>query len=287
MNHILWLNEIKEQQKAKVGGKAFRLAELGQAGFRIPRAFCLSTDVFDEFLAYNKLFPQINLLRLDRDKTVLKQICQRLVANILQGKISLEIREKIQENLDQLEVDRVAVRSSATAEDLYLASFAGQFESYLSLLADQVLDAVRKCWASVFSDRVLTYTLFHDVVLSQVKMAVLIQEMIVGSKGGVLFTRNTSRDESPYMLVIEASRGTAEDVVSGLVEPERIVINKKTKTEVSRTIPDGKILKPKEISQLAKLAMEVEDYFQGVPQDIEWTIKEDKIYLLQSRPVTT
>lgn len=287
MNHILWLNEIEGKHKTKVGGKAFRLAELKQAGFRVPRAFCLSTDVFEEFLTYNKLFPQISLLRLDRDKAVLKQICQRLASNILQGKIPLGIREKIQKNLKQLGADRMAVRSSATAEDLYLASFAGQFESYLNLLADQVLDAIRKCWASVFSSRVLTYTLFHEVVLSQVKMAVLIQEMIIGDKGGVLFTRNTSKDGNPYMLVIEASRGAVEDVVSGLVEPERIVINKKTKTEVSRTIPDGKILKPKEISQLAKLAMDVEDYFQGVPQDIEWTIQEGKIYLLQSRPVTT
>ena len=285
--NILWLKEINKGQTSEVGGKALRLAELLRAGFKVPRAFCLTTTVYQEFLKDNQLMPQLSKLRLDRNKTILKNICNSLVNKILKGEIKTEVREQVNRDIKVLRTRRLAIRSSATCEDLYLASFAGQFESYLNILADQAFDSIRKCWASIFSNRVLTYTQFHDIELSAVKMAVLIQEMIDAEKGGVLFTKNVLDSTNPHAIIIEASAGMTDDVVSGLVEPERIIINKKTRTEISRQQPNGKILTGKEIKELVQLAVKIETHFQGVPQDIEWAISKEEIYLLQTRPITT
>jgi pyruvate,water dikinase len=284
---IVWLNEVKEEQASQIGGKGLRLAQLVQANFKVPQAFCLTTAIYQEFLEYNKLCPQLAHLRLDRDKAILQRICRRLSQQILQGKISSKTRDEIMQGVKKIGADRYAVRSSATCEDFHLASFAGQFETYLDILADQLFDGVRKCWASVFSDRVLTYALFHEIELSTVKMAVLVQEMIDAEKGGVIFTKNVIDCENPYVIIIEASTGSADDIVSGLVEPERIVINKKTQVEISRSSPNGRILKPGEIKKLAQMAMKIEDHFQGVPQDIEWVMRGGEAYVLQSRPITT
>jgi len=285
MKCCFWFKEIKEENKAKVGGKALRLAELKQGGFRVPRAFCITTDAYDRFLKDNKLVPQLRLLRVDRDKTVLKNICQRIREEIKQGGIDGQVREEVIKGLKELQTNRFAIRSSANCEDLQLTSFAGQFESYLDVLTDQVFEAVRKCFSSVFSRRVLTYTIFHEIELRKIKMAVLVQEMIKSDKGGVLFTKNIL-DGDIDKMVIEGTRGRADDVVSGLVEPERVVVNKKSKKVVSRENTNSKVLSDKELRELVKIAMEVEDFYQGVPQDIEWVIRKDKIYLLQSRPIT-
>jgi len=285
MSNCLWLADIKGKKRNKVGGKALRLAELKKGGFEVPKAFCIVTNVFDQFLVDNKLIPQLGLLRLDRDKSVLKSICRRIREEIGQGKIDSQIRGEVLKNLRKIETNRFAIRSSANCEDLQLSSFAGQFESYLDILTDQVFVAIRKCWVSVFSRRVLTYTLFHEIELRKIKMAVLVQEMIKSDKGGVLFTKNIL-DGNIDKMVIEATKGLVDDVVLGLVEPERVVVNKKSKEVESWEMPNGKVLSQKEVKRLMKIAMEVEDFYQGVPQDIEWVMRKGKIYLLQSRPIT-
>jgi len=284
--NILWFDEISKESAGKVGGKALRLSELKKGGFKVPKAFCLTTDLYELFLKHNKLGPRLSMLRVGRDKSILKTICERIIKQILKGKIPGDIREEINRNVKKLDADRLAIRSSATCEDLQLASFAGQFESYLDVLVDQIFDNVRKCWASIFSNRVLTYTLYHDIALARVKMAVLVQEMIDGDKGGVMFTKNIIDVSQPYVVLIEASKGKADDVVSGLVEPERVIVNKKTQKVMSWNTPNCKVLNESEVKQLVKLAMEIEDYYQGVPQDIEWVIKDKKIFVLQSRPIT-
>lgn len=285
MTKCLKLSEVVKKDKNQVGGKASRLAELDQAGFRVPKAFCLKVEAYDEFLKRNKLLPQVRLLRLGRDKSLLKNICLRLTEEISQGSISGVTRKEILSQMKQMKVNRFAVRSSANCEDLQLSSFAGQFESYLDILTDQVFVSIRKCWASVFSRRVLTYTMFHEIELSQVKMAVLVQEMVKADKGGVMFTKEVINGVENQVM-IEASRGSADDVVAGLVEPERVMVDKNTKKVKSWETPDGKVLSRKEAFKLTELGLKVEDYYQGVPQDIEWVMRKGKIYLLQSRPIT-
>jgi len=285
MKIVLQLEKITKKDFSLVGSKAFRLAELKKANFTIPQAFVLTTEAFDFFLRDNNLTPLVTRLTLGREEKFLEEICKELREKIVRGKIKSNIREVIKKSLKGLTADKVAVRSSATCEDGETASFAGQFESFLPLFTDQVLEGVRKCWASIFTQRVLIYTLFHEIPFYKIKMACLIQEMIEAEKGGLAFTKNILNGQGDA-LVIEALAGSPEEIVSATADPNRWIISKEKANIISKNLIDERgVLTEKELKELHHVSLKIERFYQK-PQDIEWIIKKGRIFILQARPIT-
>lgn len=279
------LKKISKKDFSVVGSKAFRLAELKKMRLNVPSGFVLTTGGFDGFLKDNNLDSLVARLTLGREEKFLEEICKELQEKILKGKIKSNIRQPIKKGLKKLAVDKMAVRSSATCEDGETASFAGQFESFLSLFTDQVLEAIRRCWASVFSRRVLAYTLFHEVPFYKIKMACLIQEMIEGEKGGLVFTKNILNGREDAM-VIEALAGSPEEIVSATGNPNRWIMSKKKADIVSKALITSKeILTKRELKKLHQVSLKIEKFYQK-PQDIEWVIKNKQVFILQTRPIT-
>lgn len=243
---ILWLNEVKKKHLSLVGGKAGNLAALKNHGFPVPDAFVWTTEA---------------------------------------GKADLKKQEKeIWENLKRLKTNKFAVRSSATCEDQENASFAGQFESYLAVPEKKIVSAINNCCDSLKNKSVALYAKHYGINLSNVKMAVILQKMIFAEKGGVIFTKDLTTNSLEF-LTIEATKGLGEKIVSGAVNPEKIVIEKKSSQVVKRKSAQNAVLTEKETLDLTKIAGEIEKFFHK-PQDIEWAIMKGKIYILQARPLT-
>lgn len=255
MKNILNINNINKQNKDLVGGKAYNLSFLANRGINTAKFFVITADVFDKVKQLDKEFN----LPLDLQKDVLI-------------------------NLKKLEKDKVAVRSSANCEDQINSSFAGQFETYLGVFKDKIFDKIKQCWVSVFTEQVFTYCNFHQIDFSSIKMAVIIQEMIMAEKGGVIFTRdvfNHNKDK----VIIETAKGLGEKVVSGLVNPQRMIFSKEKKKCIEGAIGlEKQVLTLNEAEKLFKIALKIEKIF-GQPQDIEWAIENNIIYILQSRPI--
>jgi pyruvate,water dikinase len=284
---ILSLNEIKtKEHEAIVGVKAFHLAQLLHQGLSIPQAFVVTTHAFDLFFEKNNLFYLLERLSTEDNRRILAEICQELRRKIKKGVMPSLLEKEIEKEIDKKRLPFIAVRSSATAEDLAGASFAGQFESYLNIPRARLFDYIKTCWASLCEDRVLPYTLYHKIPMHRIKMAVLVQEMIKAEKGGVIFTKDILRDNERVM-VIEAVNGLGEKVVSGTSEPDRYLVEKHDLKTISQKLKGKKaVLSQEEIFSLTSLGLLVENFYHS-SQDIEWLIKNGKVFLLQARPITT
>ena len=302
-----------------IGGKGANLGEMTAAGLPVPPGFVLTIDAYQHFYDDNALGPRVAdaLSRLDADDpAALARSAAALSDMILGGKVSKTLREVIERAYGDLVKDherdgRVAVRSSATAEDTAQFSFAGMFESFLNAAgADEVIDRVKACWASTFGARVLFYRVKQGMPL-EMPVAVVVQRMIDSEKSGVMFTSDPATRD-PSRMVIEAVWGLGEAIVQGAVTPDRHVLDKRSLAVVSTDIaekefrlewnaakhettrvdlagdPQAKapVLTESEITALGALARRAEEHY-GVPQDLEFAIESGTIYLTQSRPITT
>lgn len=308
--------DIRRSDLLTAGGKGANLGEMTAAGFPVPQGFIVTTRACGEFYRKNGISARITeaLKHIDPDNTEsLAHTAATLKEIILGAEIPNEIRDAIEERYDSLGAvpARVAVRSSATAEDTAQFSFAGMFESFLNVSGKaSLLDAVKRCWASAFGARVLFYRLKQGMP-GEMLVAVVVQRMIDSDKSGVIFTTDpASRDAS--RIVIEAAWGLGESIVQGAVTPDRHVLDKNT-LDVITTNVAGKefmlewdeakkatsrvelkddarsrapVLTSTEVKQLGELARRVEQHY-GIPQDIEFAIEGDEIFLTQSRPITT
>ncbi|WP_200939351.1 PEP/pyruvate-binding domain-containing protein [Arthrobacter sp. Leaf337] len=297
---------------ARVGGKAANLGETMGAGLPVPPGFCLTTEAYRRAVGPAGLEDVHAALAATgtNDLAGLAALAARARELILGVDVPPEIADAVRESYAALGTDvPVAVRSSATAEDLPLASFAGQQDTYLNVVgADSVLAAVRKCWASLWTDRAVTYRATHGISPSTVALAVVVQTMVDAEVAGVLFTANPVTGRR-LEAVIDASPGLGEAVVSGAVNPDHFVVDTATKeilerrkgdkglairplagggTERINLVPDSvPALSDGQIRDLAALGSRVERHY-GAPQDIEWAIDAaDKLFLVQSRPITT
>lgn len=282
MTWIKHFAEISDSDLPLVGGKGLNLGKLRAAGFLVPPGFCVTTD------AYRTTLDTVDI-----------QNSEAVQAATLPGSLQSEILAAY----NQLGADSVAVRSSATAEDLPDASFAGQQDTFLNVSkASDLLDKIKACWASLWSERAVAYRREHGIVDVHLAMAVVVQTMVDAEVSGVMFTRSpTGGDE----LVIESNWGLGEFVVSGEITPDHFMISRETgnlirETVVSKrkmiaregvqTVPIGQreipSLQPGQVAELSQLGMQV-DAFYGVPQDIEWAHTGGQFYLLQARPITT
>ncbi len=310
------LTYFNRNSLALAGGKGANLGELIKAGFDVPPGFVITTAAYDLLVQTNDLQIHIQTalasLQIDAPASV-KEVSRQIHAAIHDAAMPNPIRDSLINAYDQMGSDEVAIRSSATAEDLPEAAFAGQQETFLNVIGGQaLLDAVRACWASLWSERAILYRIHHDVDQISVKLAVIVQKMVPANVAGVMFTANPvsgARDE----LVIDANPGLGEAVVGGLVTPDHFVINKHNfrineqrigKREIMIQSKEGGgteevilvnknaelTLSPTAVRDLTKLGMQIERHYD-TPQDIEWAWlnnegKVGKFLILQARPMT-
>lgn len=314
---VLGLDAASAGMLARVGGKAANLGELLSAGLPVPDGFCLTTDAYLQAVAPLGLDGVHRALRAtpSDDVDALAGLAGRARALITSAELPPAVAEAVRSAYEELGTADlphvpVAVRSSATTEDLPLASFAGQQDTYLNVVgAEAVLEAVRNCWASLWTDRAVAYRAGRRIDPATVALAVVVQRMVDAAVAGVMFTANpvTGRRRE---AVIDASPGLGEAVVSGTVNPDHFVVEIASVQILQRRLGDKRILirplpgggiervdlpaaddKPSltdvQIRALAALGGRAEDHF-GSPQDTEWVIDAaGKTWLTQSRPITT
>ena len=310
---VAWLEDVRSTDVDGVGGKAASLGELTAAGLPVPSGFVVTAGTYREFIEDagidEELFAAVDVDHEDTD--ALREAHDRAHELIMQTPIPDDVREGILTAYRSLgDGERfVAVRSSATAEDLPDASFAGQQETFLNVREDALIERVKECWASLFSQRAIYYRNRQGFPHAEVDIAVVVQEMVPAEKSGVLFTSHPSTGTP--QIIVEAAWGLGEAVVSGTVSPDNYVVDKEsgeaetitvadkkvmmlkdeeTGETVERPVPDEKrskrVLDDDEIAELAELGRRVEDHYDA-PQDVEWAVYDGDIYMLQSRPITT
>lgn len=310
---IIWFKDSKGKELQLTGGKGASLSRMACANLPIPEGFVVSTKAYLETLAASGVDKLVDreLAKLDIDN---EESVQKVSADIRTAIESIEIPASIEADLISTYKELcpndspVAVRSSATAEDLPEASFAGQQDTYLGVVtAEEVIHRVKCCWASCFTDRAIVYRARNNITHEQVAAAVVIQKLVEADKAGVMFTMNPITNEQE--VLVEACWGLGEALVSGEVTPDQYRVEKKSnkvlmasvlpKTHMivrsekevkNQAVPANKIrervLSDNELKKLNEVALNLEEFF-GSSQDVEWAIKLGKVYLLQSRPVTT
>ncbi|WP_372007198.1 phosphoenolpyruvate synthase [Paenibacillus chitinolyticus] len=310
---VLGFQEMEKTQLSLVGGKGLNLGELSKLeGIQVPEGFCVTTAGYRKAIeqneTYHALLNRLTLLKAD-DRDQIGEISGKIRQIIRGAEIPSDVVTAVTHYLSRFgEEHAYAVRSSATAEDLPHASFAGQQDTYLNIIGvDAILQHISKCWASLFTDRAVIYRMQNGFDHSQVYLSVIVQRMVFPQASGILFTADPITSNRKR-LSIDAGFGLGEALVSGLVSAdcyqvqEGEVVNKRiaTKklaiygrkeggTETVQLNPDQQMaqtLTEQQILQLARIGRQIEAYF-GCPQDIEWCLAHDTFYMVQSRPITT
>src|SRR5829696_1324882 len=279
---VVWFTEDACQDVAVAGGKGASLARMTAEGLPVPPGFVIPSYVLQDSIDTERML-ELAASRSARE-------LQELVAATEppQGKITAAyenlVGARITATYKHVGTKKVAVRSSAVAEDSEAASYAGQQETYLFVEgAEDVCARVVDCWASFFSERALFYRAEMGS-LEDLRMAVVVQKMVDPEKSGVIFTVDPVKRRRDRM-VVEAVRGIGDQVVSGEVTPDHYTLDRRGKVKREKIV-DDRILTDEELQRLGDLGRQLEER-HGVAQDIEWAMIGEEIYLLQSRPVTT
>ncbi len=311
---VLWLEDIDGDDIDRVGGKGASLGELAGADLPVPPAFVVTAETYRRFIQAAGLEgPLQEALDVDvEDSSALAQAESTARSLIRETEFPADLHEELLDAYDSLVTDTapyVAVRSSATAEDLPDASFAGQQETFLNITRDGLIDAVRECWTSLFTQRAIYYRNEQGFDHDSVNMAVVVQQMVDAEVSGVMFTSHPSTGDD--RMIIEAAWGLGEAVVSGSVTPDNYVVDRSTgeilevsverketmhvrdeetgetvDVEVDEDRRRERVLDDDSIEALRQVAITVEEHY-GTPQDVEWAYADDNLYMLQSRPITT
>ncbi|WNZ61591.1 phosphoenolpyruvate synthase [Myxococcus sp. MxC21-1] len=308
---LLWFSELSREDVALAGGKGANLGEMTRAGLPVPPGFVITAAAFQEAMApvraqLSRLWAQVD----PDDPSSLTQVTQQLREHVRSAPVPERLRAAILEAYQQLGADRaVAVRSSATSEDSATTSFAGMHESFTHVLGeDALMDALRACWASAYGERVVAYRKAEGLT-EEPAIAVVVQAMVDAARAGVMFTADPSSGDTGR-IVIEAAWGLGEVVVGGQVEPDTYSVSKKeprvrevrvgdknvrlVRDAEGHTLretlsPDQaheRVLSDVAVLELARLGMRVEQHY-GAPQDIEWAEERGRLFLVQTRPITT
>lgn len=321
--YILRFDECDLAGLARVGGKNASLGELTRGGFPVPPGFAVTTEVFEAFVrqgCWEEILPILS--RVDPQDAASLDVAGAAIRRMIESRsVPGEIKEAIRISYRRLAEEcripdlPVAVRSSATAEDLPGASFAGQQESYLWVRGpEEVFQSMLRCWSSLFTPQAISYRLRMGFPHEKVLISVGVQKMVNAKAAGVTFTLNPINGD-PSKITIEANWGLGESVVKGEVNPDRFVVDKVTLEILERTISskgveyvvdleDGRVrsvsvsperqripcLTDEEVVELARVAKRIERHY-GRPQDIEWAIANEPLFphsvaILQSRPET-
>lgn len=309
MSMIKFLGAIKEPKVSELGGKGYSLAVLINNGFNVPKGFVITSEAFLKFLSDNHLMEKIKKITSEIDETNFQEKSKEIKNFILNGKISEELFSEMEDALKKLDVQYASIRSSAISEDSLKASFAGLHDTFLNVKAnlDDVLENMKKCWASLFNERAVVYRIKKEIPHLE-GMAVIIQDMIPAEVSGTAFTAHPDTGDK-NAIIIESSWGIGESIVSGLITPDRYIVNKKNLKVIEKIVgrkkitvrtnkggiaridtPDDKMnafsLKDTSIENITKVCLNIEKAFK-YPQDIEWCIHKNKIWILQSRAITS
>ncbi|MEF8841461.1 MAG: phosphoenolpyruvate synthase [Haloarculaceae archaeon] len=325
---VLWLEQVRSEDIDSVGGKGASLGEMTAAGLPVPPGFVVTAETYRSFIEETGIAEDLfEAVEVDaEDSTALADAEARAEELILGTEMPAELREEILAAYADLDDGAafVAVRSSATAEDLPDASFAGQQETFLNVTGEDLIERVKQCWASLFTRRAIYYRGEQGFAHRDVDIAVVVQRMVDAEKSGVMFTSHPSTGEDK--IIIEAAWGLGEAVVSGSVSPDNYVVDRRTGEVLEETIADKKtmmvkdpetgetteleveadrrearVLEADEIERLIELGKTAEEHY-GNPQDVEWAIADvdeqgssargtgsgtGEVFMLQSRPITT
>jgi len=312
--------QLSKEDTAIAGGKGASLGEMTNAGIPVPPGFVVLASAFDRFLEETDLNAEIEarLKKVNlKDINSVGRASNEIRDLILDVKLPKDIAKEIQKEFLKLKAGRVAVRSSATAEDSSVASWAGELESYLNTIKTDLLENVKKCWASLFTPRAIFYRFEKKLQKTKVSVAVVVQKMVQSEISGIAFTVHPVTEDFNQM-VIEAGYGLGEAIVGGKITPDTYVVHKKDLSILDKNVSKQKIMivrkekggveeievpelkqgKPfdstqgkqkladKKIIKIAKICRQIEKHY-GKPQDIEWAFEKGKFYIVQSRPITT
>ena len=314
---IRTLRNLDEASLEMTGGKAANLGRVASAGFDVPEGFVVTVEAYSRFVSENSLADVLHqhLSGVDHlDPTSIDNASEAMRRLVEQAKLSDTLIEEIRKEYRNIGSPPVAIRSSATAEDLPDASFAGQYDTSLNIEGEEdVLEHILRCFSSMWTSRAIAYREENDIPHEQVRIAVVVQQMVNAKSAGVMFTRNPV-SENENELMIESNFGLGESVVAGYGIPDRfivasrdnefhlvsreigtkdIIIEEKEagsgikRVEATFEMSQKSSLEDSEVIQLAKIGKQIETVFKS-PQDIEWAVDSDgKIHVLQSRPITT
>lgn len=315
--YLAWFDEIPDGELAlAAGGKGASLCRMSRAGLPVPEGFIVRSEMFNAFMEANGLwdyvFEKLGTIDFSSDASLIA-VSAEIRQRIIDCPVPQAMAEDIVRHYAQIGNghEPVAVRSSGTAEDLDDASFAGQQETFLFVIGnDDVVKFIKECWASLYNDRAIFYRREKNFDERSISIAVVVQCMVSAQKAGVMFTSNPITNDY-NTVVLEAAWGLGEAIVSGIVTPDNLWIDKRTgevtteyisekETMVVRLSERGgtkeepvpeelrevPVLTDAERNQLVDLARRIEDFYKK-PEDIEWAIVDGQVYLLQSRPITT
>ena len=315
---ILWLEQVTTDLTSLVGGKGANLGQLLHGGFPVPTGFVVTTSAFKKTLETNNLTDAIHTIEANIDHSDLETLeikARNIQTLILNTKIPFALLSLMLNAFNSLDCSLAAVRSSATMEDSITASFAGQQNTYLNIrTAAEFIDALMNCWASLYEPRTIKYRFEKGLGELPIETGVVVQSMINSDVSGVIFTLDPVTGNSET-VTIEAIYGLGEPLVSGEITPDLYIVEKesghihkqiiseqtwmlKANDDYSPNQPNNiqvsidqsaqKIpkLSGAQISQLTQTAISIDNYY-GLPQDIEWAICENTLYILQTRPITT
>jgi len=308
-----FIKDFKEINKSDIliaGGKGANLGELMKIGIPVPSGFVILAEAFERFLEETDINVEIRA-RWDRinieDIESVEESSEIVRALILKAKMPKDIEREILDAFKKLKAKYVAVRSSATAEDSKIDSWAGELETYLNTTKENLIENIKKCWASLYAPRAIFYRFKRHLNKKPISVAVVVQKMIQSEISGVCFTVHpVTKDKN--QMVIEAAWGLGEILVSGQITPDTYVIKKDTlnildkninlqekmivrSKEGNKTVAIPKIKREKQklsenqIQELAKLCIKIESHYKD-PQDVEWALEKNKFYIVQSRPIT-
>jgi len=325
------LSRLSKNDIAVAGGKGASLGELTKAKFPVPSGFVVLAEAFKRFLAETDLNVEVEAILgkvNHQDINSVDKASNEIRDLIADAEFPPDIGEEVKKEFKRLGAQFVAVRSSATAEDSAVASWAGELESYLNVDEAGLLEAVKKCWSSLFTPRAIFYRFEKKLHKQPVAVAVVVQTMIQSEISGIVFTVHPVTEDKDQM-VIEAGYGLGEAIVGGKITPDTYIINKLTlrpalrrrlwrgeqaqgiiaeaimdknissqkikivrqgsgvvEVEVEAGERDKQKLTDEKILELADTCVKIEKHYNS-PQDIEWAFAEDKVYIVQSRPITT
>ncbi|GAB6421146.1 phosphoenolpyruvate synthase [Bacillus luti] len=310
---VLDFQEIENAQLSLVGGKGLNLGALSNMkGIQVPEGFCVTTVGYEKAIEQNEtiqtLLQQLTKLKRE-DRAQVGEISRKIREAIMAVDIPFDVEKAVTHYLSRFGDEHAyAVRSSATAEDLPHASFAGQQDTYLNVIGKEaILQHIKKCWASLFTDRAVIYRMQNGFDHKQVSISVVVQRMIFPEVSGILFTADPITSNRK-VLSIDASFGLGEALVSGIVSADNYKVKEgeivdkmiATKKVAIYALKEGgtetkqidsaqqklQTLPEQQILQLAQIGRQIEAYF-GCPQDIEWCLVDNTFYIVQSRPITT
>jgi rifampicin phosphotransferase len=310
-DYTLFFDEISKGDLNLVGGKGANLGEMTKEGFPVPYGFCVTTEGYKEFINHNNLSEFISDTIKGANLENIHSIGERLREELTQSEMPEKVKSQIIKAVKRIGIDSYyAVRSSATAEDLAFASFAGQQDTYLNIKGEaSLIDSVKNCWASLFTDRAILYRIQNQIDHEKVHMSVVIQSMVLPEVSGIMFTADPVSGQRE-IISIDASYGLGEALVSGLVSPDIYKYRKSTSKIENKEISEKKlaimpvegggvrravikgekskvqVMEDSMIKSLAELGMRIEKHY-GSPQDIEWCLEKGKLYIVQSRAITS